>query len=668
MLLGAVLLGLIASPTTASALKFEPGPNSPLVAAPVSVDDQTVLPVSYVPYDIAAADFDGDGYDDLAISSDGHRNIYIYLGSSDGTLTPSASNPIGSNAPNVNSRFTIHAVDVDDDGDEDLIVGDSLTPTWIETYLNGRIDGATTNPHESFGTVPSSTLDLGGSNLAAYYLSSSFGDKDGDGSVDMVLGLYGNKYVYMQNDGSGTFSTPSGTVPVPAVGTAQDYDGIVSTAMGDFDGTTAGDADDLVMISDPQYDPESTSPDRLLYAKSSGASTYGSPVTLYQPPAGAYLYDVQQIDLNGDEYDDIVFKERNVEGEDVTRTALGGPGGPVIQSAERTSVAVYGASPVSIGDYDGDGNEDLALPQFGDAGFQVALGDGEGHIALDAAGPFSIPSIGSTQFYPQKSASLDANGDGRLDLAAASGNSGSSSQAPGVAIMLSKASSGIAIAPESIDFGEVPADAELIAPQQVTVRSTGDLPLNLTKLEIGGIDPEPFAVDRGDCPAGPLAVGASCNLEVTMRQNASRTGLFQATIEISSDASERPIEVPVFGTLLEAPDPPSNAKLTMKIKSAKKIKAGKKLLVVATVSNLGTDRAGAYVVKATAPRKLTGRITPKAFRSSSLIGKGRTVAKFRIPVKRNAKGRLQARVSLTFKGRTTSKRTGKVKILSKRRR
>lgn len=81
----AVLLGLLAVPATASALKFEAAPGTPLAPATSVIDPSPVMPPGFSPTDIATGDFNKDGYGDIAVITD-----YISVQGPDGPeISPS---------------------------------------------------------------------------------------------------------------------------------------------------------------------------------------------------------------------------------------------------------------------------------------------------------------------------------------------------------------------------------------------------------------------------------------------------------------------------------------------------------------------------------------------------------------------------------------------------
>jgi len=58
-----------------------------------------MLTTGNVPYSMAAADLNGDGFIDLVVANQHDNNLTILMGNGDGTLTPTSTSPITGNAP-----------------------------------------------------------------------------------------------------------------------------------------------------------------------------------------------------------------------------------------------------------------------------------------------------------------------------------------------------------------------------------------------------------------------------------------------------------------------------------------------------------------------------------------------------------------------------------------
>ena len=86
-------------------------------------------------------------------------------------------------------------------------------------------------------------------------------------------------------------------------------------------------------------------------------------------------------------------------------------------SAQPPTFDVAGNTPqsVAVGDFNGDGSQDLATANAGSANVSVLLGNG--------AGGFAPPTSFNAGAQPRSVAVGDFNGDGMLDLVAANENS-----------------------------------------------------------------------------------------------------------------------------------------------------------------------------------------------------------------------------------------------------
>jgi hypothetical protein len=166
---------------------------------------------------IALGDVDGDGDQDLIVGNTGELNmLYLNDGTSDpfGDLTTGI--PIGTDA---DATTSIVLGDVDGDGDQDLVVGNTGELNML--YLN---DGSS-DPFAGLTTgIPIGT-DVDATTSVA------LGDVDGDGDQDLVVGNMGELNMLYLNDGT---SDPFGSLTT-GTPVGMDTDATTSVALADID-------------------------------------------------------------------------------------------------------------------------------------------------------------------------------------------------------------------------------------------------------------------------------------------------------------------------------------------------------------------------------------------------------------------------------------------------
>jgi uncharacterized repeat protein (TIGR01451 family) len=173
---------------------------SMIVYGPSAFAVDFASPVSHstgmLPYDIVAADFNGDGKVDLAVANSGGANISILLGKGDGTFESAVNYDAG--APN--PAFLAKG-DFDNDGKTDLAAQNS---TGIVSILLGKGDGSFQAPKAltgTFGPIVVADFNLDGlSDLA-------FVGTDPATNVSAINILLGN--------GDGSFQPPAQTSASP---------------------------------------------------------------------------------------------------------------------------------------------------------------------------------------------------------------------------------------------------------------------------------------------------------------------------------------------------------------------------------------------------------------------------------------------------------------------
>ncbi|KAH8048794.1 DNA-directed 5'-3' RNA polymerase [Aureococcus anophagefferens] len=172
----------------------------------------------------ALADLDGDGDLDLVVGEyNGNLNYYENVGSA---ASPSYEAATGTANPfdgiDVGGYSRPALVDLDGDGDLDLVVGAS---DGVLYYYENVGSAASPSYAAVTGTAnPFDGIDVGGYSARGSPSNSSapaLADVDGDGDLDLVVGEYNGGLYYYENVGSA--ASPSYAA---VTGTASPFDGI----------------------------------------------------------------------------------------------------------------------------------------------------------------------------------------------------------------------------------------------------------------------------------------------------------------------------------------------------------------------------------------------------------------------------------------------------------
>jgi hypothetical protein len=297
------------------------------------------------PLGLVAADFNGDGKLDLALSNgyDGTNTVSIFLGNGDGTLQAPRSFSAGPPTPEI-----LSVADFNGDGKLDLaVVNSEISSQGDVSILLGNGDGSFQNPIEYALSFTTGSLVVG--------------DFNRDGNLDLVLSTTGTDNGVSYNDlylglgnGDGTFQTPQ---QVANLGTSSP--GSTVTADVNGDGRL-----DLVTLTDVSYDVAG-----FAVLLGNGDGTFQPPVT-YSTPYYAYGGPVIA-DINGDGKPDLLLAPWSQDGSntvDITLvSALIGNGDGTFQGAinlptPALPVGGYGG-PIGLlaGDFNGDGKVDMLL-------------------------------------------------------------------------------------------------------------------------------------------------------------------------------------------------------------------------------------------------------------------------------------------------------------------
>jgi FG-GAP-like repeat/Abnormal spindle-like microcephaly-assoc'd, ASPM-SPD-2-Hydin len=346
---------------------------------------------SHPPTSLAAADFNKDGKQDLAVSDTG-ASTSIFLGNGDGTFTFGTSHPSGSGA-------TI-ALDLNNDGKSDLaVVGTnslSFNPSLGIAILLGNGDG-TFQPAVSFASaaLPSAVVA---------------GDFNGDGQVDLVIsnnscfttGLNfpdsscaaGSATVLLGN-GHGVFGTA--TQDAGAVGT--NPSGILHVDLNN------DQKPDLVVVN--QRD------DTISVLLGNGDGTFAPQVTY---ATGHMPVAVQAGDFKGNGKVGLAVVNQICAPTSTNCTpgsvsVLLGNGDGTLQAHQDFAVGVTPIS-LAVADFNGDGKPDLAVTNNNlGLGNTISILTGKGDGTFNAHVDLTVVN------EPGPIVAADFNHDGKVDLA-----------------------------------------------------------------------------------------------------------------------------------------------------------------------------------------------------------------------------------------------------------
>ena len=148
----------------------------------------------------------------------------------------------------------------------------------------------------------------------------------------------------------------------------------------------------------------------LALAPAAFAVDFFPPPTSPEPSGGSTAFGVSVADFNGDAKDDLAVANGSSANVGIL---LGNGGGDFTAAPTSPEAAGSGARMTGVGDFNGDGNADMAVANETSNIVTILLGNGGGDFT---AAPTSPETVGTD---PNSLAVGDFNGDGKADLAVA---------------------------------------------------------------------------------------------------------------------------------------------------------------------------------------------------------------------------------------------------------
>jgi len=339
----------------------------------------------------AYADFNGDGYDDLAVASPWEKVGTDTNGGALAILWGSASGLTGKSSyvpdPAVSSHDywgkDLAAGDFDGDGKADLAVGSSSNTIYV--YKGGFSTSGTPGGR----TTIKPPIESGTNDSPYGPLSLTAGDVNGDGRTDLVVDGFETNTSYGWNT---NYFVP-GTAGGLSVASAQTLKPGIITAIGDINGDGYGDIvsgagwDSTTSDGTPVPDAANGGKVNITYGSASGpATTSGITQNTGNVPGAsekgdAFGWDLDMGDINGDGYQDLVVSAPDEDINGIANTGMvtvlyGSASGVKVSSGAQAftqSTAgvpgndeksdLFGAD-VKLDDVTGDGKADLLVGSY----------------------------------------------------------------------------------------------------------------------------------------------------------------------------------------------------------------------------------------------------------------------------------------------------------------
>jgi hypothetical protein len=419
------------------------------------------------PGGLALADFNGDGKLDVAVANLGGDSVSILLGNGNGTLQ-NAINIAGPGGPN---PTTVVAADFNGDNQTDLAVA-NLTANGTVSVLLGNGNGTFQAPANYTSAGDAAWLTTG--------------DFDGNVSPDLAIANGNtNNVTILLNQSPAAVTNLSILAPADVLpGQAFQFTVVARNAggqtAGNYTGTVHFSSSDPNAILPADY--TFTAADNGVHLFSAFLNTVGNQtitttdtvtasitgkaviavtqanfVSSQTQPVGGAAVSVAVGDFRGNGLEDLV----TANGAANSISVLLGNGNGTFTPAVNLAVGTNPDS-VAVADVNGDGKQDIIVANNGSGTVSLLLGNGNG--------TFQAPVNFAVGTNPTFVTTGDFNGDGKLDIVSA--NAGNNT----VSVLLGNGNGtfgatnnfGVGTAPQAVAVGDVNADgkADLVVTNQ----------------------------------------------------------------------------------------------------------------------------------------------------------------------------------------------------------
>lgn len=303
----------------------------------------------------AIGDLDGDGLPDMVALNKTGTSLKILQNQGTGVagFTQSSAMALQGSGP-----LNVKIGDIDGDGRNDIVVAGGSGSGTVQIFRNlSNFSSATTPRTLLFDTRKD--ISITAQTPSAGVLA--IGDLDGDGRLDIAVAAYsniastGNMVVLKNNNSPGAVTSFSMT----SYNAGFVYNPTSSSiCIGDFNNDRLPD----IAVTNQV---EASYPGSISVFKNTSTPNAMSFATAVNVPTGAYLIDIQAVDVDGDNLQDLIVTEAIDNSISLYKNTYASPAtGLSFGSQQIISNTLSTPAGFSVGDLDADGKPDLAVVNF----------------------------------------------------------------------------------------------------------------------------------------------------------------------------------------------------------------------------------------------------------------------------------------------------------------